>query len=234
MKNILKIGLSACCLLLALSSCKQEDTQVYSGSQSVNLLFASSVKGIEVSFLTLPLGTTEHSVDVYVNLQTKAADYDRTVKLALTDTTTAVIGTNFRFPLEVVIPAGAPGVIVPCVLIREGLDKIKGGVTLGLTAVVSKDFVGAGINKEIVIKFSDEFPTQWVPTSAWFNSFLGTCTAEKYKLIYDVMGIIDLKDWNDMNFANALKGYLNEYIKGWNKANPDKKYLDASGNELVF
>lgn len=234
MKNILKIGFSACCLLLALSSCKQEDTQLYTGSESVNLLLASGVKGTEVSFLTLPLGTTEHSVDVYVNLQTKAVDYDRTVKLALTDTTTAVLGTNFRFPMEVVIPAGEAGVITPCVLVREGLDALKGGVVVGLTVVESKDFVGAGISKEIVIKFSDEFPTQWTPAYSWFDVFLGTCTAEKYEVIYDALGIIDLTAWADMNFANALKSYLNSYIKEWNTNHPDDKYVDAEGNEIAF
>ncbi len=212
------------------SSCKEDEIELFNGKSA---LFVGvkmderstpendmdSVRSVAFGFSDLQ----ETTINFMVRLQGIPAKEDRKVKIKILGDATK--GTDYELNENVVLPAGAHYVLIPCRIIRNPtfMDTQK-RIMLSL---VADDLFEVPDTSKARINVSDGIPTEWVNNS--FAAYvLGTCSKIKYQFFYDMMGYYDLAEvpYGDLN---NIGKYLNKKVDDYN-LNPDKyehKYGDV-------
>lgn len=222
-----------CFLVFSISmvfSCKEDEIDLFNGKDALFIGVKmderstpeddmDSVRNVSFGFTELE----ETTINFMVRLQGTPSKEDRKVKIEVEGT--AIKGTDYELNEQVVLPAGAHYVLIPCKLIRNpSLVDIEKEIKIGLVA--DELFEVPDANKAR-IKVSDGIPTEWV------NNFsapyvLGRCTKAKYQFFYDMMGYYDLTDlfYGDLN---DVAKYLNRKIEDYNvdPAKYEHKYGDV-------
>ncbi len=212
------------------SSCKEDEIDLFSGKAA---LFAGvkmnerstpendmdSVRSVAFGFSDLQ----ETTINFMIRLQGIPGKEDRKVKIKISGDATK--GTDYELNENVVLPAGAHYVLIPCRIIRNPtfMDTQK-RIMLSL---VADDLFEVPDTSKARINVSDGIPTGWVNNS--FATYVfGSCSKVKYQFFYGMMGYYDLGDvlYGDLN---NIGKYLNKKVDDYN-LNPDKyehKYGDV-------
>jgi len=222
-----------CFLLFTISmvfSCKEDEIDLFNGKAAlfigVKMDKAStperdmdSVRNISFGFTDLQ----ETTINFMVRLQGIPGKADRKITIKVAGTATK--GSDYELNENVVLPAGAHYVLIPCRIIRNPtLMDTQKKLTLSLVAT---ELFEVPDTTKARINLSDGIPTNWVNNSM-ATYILGSCRKVKYQFFYDMMGYYDLADllYGDLN--NTAK-YLNKKIEDYN-LNPAKyenKYGDT-------
>lgn len=219
-----------CFLLFSISmmfSCKEDEIDLFNGKSALFIgvkMDASNTPENDMdSVRKLSFGFTEleeTTINFMVRLQGIPSKEDRKVKIKVDGT--AVKGTDYELNDQVVLPAGAHYVLIPCKLIRNPsiLDNEK---ELKISLIEDEQFEVPD-KKPARLKVSDGVPTEWV-NSGFAQQFFGVCTKEKYGFFYDIMGYYDLEEVAYGDLGNIAK-YLNKKIEEYNldPAKYDNKY----------
>lgn len=234
MKNIFKSLIVPGIALLLAPACSEQQVEVYHGPVAANIVLdgrADVHDSVEMSFLQFLPSVTDYTFDLVVRLQTTIIDQPRTVYLEVGESTAPEAG--YEFPREVVIPAGEGTAALPVKVFRTSLP--DGGASLAFEVVVREhgDFTG-GVYGTMKVKYGNEYPDSWVCTKsyAWlFDYFLDDSSIAKYKIVYSVLGTIDVGDnpyvthGNDWTGMYTFIDLLNAEIERI-EAETGKPYLD--------
>ena len=98
-------------------SCQEDEIKFYTGPVAINMTVDGD--GTFVSNET----NEEKTFKIEFAVQGEVSDRDRVLKLAFGKGHTAVAGTNFDMPMEVIIEAGRLDTIIECKAYREGYTK---------------------------------------------------------------------------------------------------------------
>ncbi|MEL4308614.1 DUF4843 domain-containing protein [Joostella sp. CR20] len=236
-------------ITVCVASCDKDEIDTYKGQNSV--YFTWPVEGtyvnrllaypdsIGVSFAFIPPTINDTILMLPISVQGKLADVDRTVSVAVTDSSTAVQGEHFDLPETIVFRANQPTDSIPITFHRTpDMKENRFRLQLQLqanddfsTEMNSKenDFTGEVLNyTKFDITISDilETPPYWV------DYYFGTFTAKKLFLMSDLLGIStetfnQVVSVGDVRFyASFMKRYLAEQ-----KLNGETVYED-DGSEM--
>lgn len=224
-----------CLLLFALAACKEDEIDVFSGEPAVNIAVMldngkmDTTRNVGFGFME----EKEITVDFVAKLEGLPVDYDR--KLTLTLDGDAIRGTDYELDTEVVLPAKAHEVRIPCHLRFDPSLQYKSR-RIVLSTIPDETFVkGFQLSAQIVIS---DLPNEWVGYDATY--LFGICSQAKYRFFYDLMGEYDLAKY-DYGSLVIIADYLNQKVLEYNM-NPDgwdNKYgavpmTDENGKEILF
>ncbi|SMC87268.1 DUF4843 domain-containing protein [Pedobacter nyackensis] len=225
--------ITRCFLIFTISmafSCKEDEIDLFTGKSALFIGVKmderstpendmDSVRNVSFGFTDLQ----ETTINFMVRLQGIPGKEDRKIKIKVAGSATK--GSDYELNENVVLPAGAHYVLVPCKIIRNPtLMDTQKNIALSL---VADELFEVPDTTRARINLSDGIPTNWVNNS--FAAYvLGRCTKAKYQFFYDMMGYYDLADilYGDLN---NISKYLNKKIEDYN-LNPAKyehKYGDV-------
>lgn len=242
---------------LGISSCDQEGIATY--SESDNIYFAPSVFGISDGATTAirdSIGFTfalekpeivERVYNIPIQVQGKISDVDRKVKVVIDPKSTAIAGTHFTIPENIIIPAGKVVNNIPVTVFRTA-DMKQNGFLLILNLQENESFKTDMKSKEInaithktisFITFKLSFDDKLTQPPGWLVNYLGVFSAKKLFLMCDLMtldpamfnqklGSPGLAIADNMYYQNFMKRYLADQ-----KASGNIIYED-NGSEMVF
>lgn len=224
MRKLLKITLLGYFSALMLTACQEDEIDIFSGKPAINIAVfdrsgnTDTLRRIDFGFMEEDTLT----VDFIARLQGIPANVDRKIKIELSGD--AVKGTDYELNTEVILPAGAYEVRIPCLLRRDPslLDATR---TLTLTTLPDEVFA-EGFTLSAHIRISDGMPREWL-NNDMAQYYLGKCSALKYRFFYDMLGFYDLAPyWNELT---TFATFLNNKVADYND-HPDKygnKYGDV-------
>lgn len=186
-------------------SCSEDEIEFYSGPVAVNITLEEG-DGIFVEDEVI----TEKTFSIKLAIQTVVSDKNRVIKLAYGNENTAIEGTNFELPTEVILEAGRLDTIIPCKVYKAGLTFEPLIVDLRIAA--NEDFVGGGVYDQLQVKMMLGYPSKWRDPTGWAADYgLGKCTQAKYKFVYEQIGTLDLSDYVG-DYCISLARKLNELL----------------------
>ncbi|MCD0472233.1 DUF4843 domain-containing protein [Flavobacterium sp. JAS] len=204
MKKILILS-SILLSILGFTSCSQEEIETYKDTD--NIYFSPSVFPIPVSavnILTDSVGLSfglenpsiiEKTYKIPIRVQGKLSDTDRKVKVTIDPASTAIEGTHFTLPENIVMHAGHE-VDTIAVKIRRTPDMKDKSMLLVLNLEENEAFTTKMKSKVInvltqkkmsFISFKLTFDDKLTMPPGWFAPFLGVFTAKKFFLMCDLM-----------------------------------------------
>ena len=202
-------------------SCQEDEIKFYTGPVAINMTVDGD--GTLVSNET----NEEKTFKIEFAVQGEVSDRDRVLKLAFGKGHTAVAGTNFDMPMEVIIEAGRLDTIIECKAYREGLTMEP--LMFDLVVDPSGDFVG-GVNDELLVKLMLGYPTKWIDPSGWAAEYwLGKCTQAKYAFVFEQLGTLDLGPYQG-SFGSGYMDLMNKF----NKILETDPRLDDDGKVMKF
>lgn len=254
MKKILILGITLLSLL-GLTSCDKEVIETYSATDNIyfsRAMFPEYKNGPLIDSTGFSFGLdqatiTERIYPLVIQVQGKVSDLDRKVKLTVDPTSTAILGTHFTFPENVVMRAGKEIDTVFIKVLRTP-DMKNGNLTMVLNLEENEFFstkmqskvtnVLTGKTRSYVhfkLSFNDKLST---PIS-WQPGFFGVFTAKKFFLMCDLM---DLKPemFNQPQGSTGLSipemqyyaSFMRRYLAD-QKANGNTIY-EEDGKEMLF
>lgn len=192
--------------LLGFTSCSQEEIKTYSDTD--NIYFSPSVfkelkydglpyvaDSTGVSFAFDNAAVQKKVYRIPIRVQGKLSDVDRKVKVTIDPSSTAVAGTHFSLPTDIVIRAGKEVDTIAVTMYRTPDLKLN-KVTLVLnlenneffTAKMQSAVTNAQTQKIInFTRFKLSFDDKIAKPIGWETGFLGAFTAKKFFLICDLL-----------------------------------------------
>ncbi|MBB4801566.1 hypothetical protein HNP37_001627 [Flavobacterium nitrogenifigens] len=254
MKKILILGITFLSLL-GITSCEKEEIEAYSSTD--NIYFSPSVYPLITngtlidstgfSFSLDPATIKERVYLLPVRVQGKVSDVDRKIKLTVDPASTAVAGTNFSLPENIVMRAGRAVDTIPITVYRTADLKNK-SLTLVLNLEENESFT-TNMKSRVVnvltgktlsfINFELSFTDQLTQPKGWVVGFFGTFSAKKFFLMCELM------DLDPMMFNQQTGGvgltvpdvqYYQSFMKRYladQKASGNTIYED-NGTEMIF
>ncbi|MBO9583980.1 MAG: DUF4843 domain-containing protein [Flavobacterium sp.] len=253
MKKILILGITFLSLL-GLTSCDKEEIETYSDTDNIyfsRAIFPEYKNGPLIDSTGFSFGldkatVTERIYPLAIRVQGKVSDIDRAVKLTVDPTSTAVLGTHFTFPENIVMHAGKELDTVFIKVLRTPDMKNK-----DLTLVVNleeNEFFTTKMQSKVTnvltgktrnyIRFKLSFNDKLSTPIGW-QAVFGVFTAKKFFLMCDLMNL-DPEMFNQVQgspglsipetlyYASFMKRYLADQ-----KANGNTIYED-DGKEMLF
>lgn len=201
-------------------ACQEDQVGFYTGPDAINMTVSGDG--------TFVKGETdeEKTFNIKLAVQGEMVMYDRVVKFAFGDEHTAVYGTNFELPMEVVIEAGRLDTVIACKVWREGLS--EKALMFDLVLDPTGDFVG-GVYNELLVKMMVGFPASWIPDDFWAEYYLGKCTQAKYAFVFEQLGTLDLSA-----YAGSWGSGYRELADKWNAILKSDPRLDDDGKVMKF
>ncbi|WP_162426104.1 DUF4843 domain-containing protein [Pontibacter pudoricolor] len=225
MKNLKLIPFAALVVTLLFTSCAKQDIMPYQADPAVN--FVS--KTVEYSFLGNPEG--EYVQEIEVQVMGQAADHDRRFNVeVIQDSLTTATPQQYEI-VEGLVKAGEfKGKLYVRLLKSPALDKDK--VSLHLRITNSDDFQKG--NTESV-----DFTVAWtnkviVPAWTYYRYFFtAKASTAAYRAIVESTGVktFTVRDYIAVGptGAQALGTQFGDYVKQWNKDNPDNPLRHDDG-----
>lgn len=195
--------------ILGFTSCSEEQIQTYKDTN--NIYFSPAVYPIYTVSSPSPMLTDstgfsfgldneaikEKMYLLPMRVQGKVSDVDRKVKLTVDPSSTAVLGTHFFIPENIVMRAGREVDTIPIRVSRTADMKAK-----QLTVVLNleeNEFFSTKMQTKVTnvltqktmsfIRFKLTFDDQLVQPPRWFVPYLGVFTAKKIFLMRDLLQI---------------------------------------------
>ncbi|MDP5199460.1 DUF4843 domain-containing protein [Flavobacterium sp. DG2-3] len=254
MKKILILGITFLAFL-AVTSCNSEEIETYQGSDSIyfspsvfELVFNGPlIDSTGYSFSLEPATVKEHVYFLAVRVQGKVSDVDRKIKLTVDPSSTAVLGTHFTLPDNIVMRAGRAVDTIAVTMLRTE-DMKREGKLLVLNLEENESFktdmkstVTNVLTQKTLsyISFKLSFDDKLTQPLGWYVPYLGVFTAKKFFLMCDLMGLqpsmfnqklgapgLAIADIN--YYQNFMKRYLADQ-----KASGNIIY-EEDGKEMIF
>lgn len=256
MKKILILSF-AFLFFLGFTSCNQEEIETYHDTD--NIYFSPSVFLIPVNGTVITTDSTGFSfaldkpsiVDriykIPIRVQGKLSDVDRKVKVAIDSKSTAVEGTHFKLPDNIVIGAGKEVDTIEVKVYRTADMKTNSFLLIlnlqeneSFTTNMKSKVINPLTNKTMShISYKLTFDDKLSQPPGWFASFLGVFTAKKFFLMCDLMhldpsmfnqklGSPGLSVADIQYYQNFMKRYLADQ-----KAEGNIIY-EEDGKEMIF
>lgn len=215
-------------IVILFSSCNKSEIETFadkSSDEMINILGEDA----EVSFDLIP--ETSLTYDIKALVSGFAVDYERTVNIVATESSTAVEGTHYTIT-ECVIPANK--VEGECKLTLMAPDALAEGDSLILELEVLKtDKLLPGLDAKLRYKFVGGFPSDW-PDSFLYGFFFGDYSKTKYKFLIGLFGSIEgvagVANWGNFMSLRSYQFYVFKSFEDYKSNNPD--LLDSEGNLL--
>ncbi len=204
MKNIIRISLLCGLLAIVQLSCSEDEIQGYHGPEAMNLVLAGSDP--DMTFLNYAPDVMSYAFEVEAQLVGYAANAQRTVQIAVTETylngeEADIPAGAYSVPSTVTLPAGEHTASVKVVVNRNGIAD-EGTYEIVIGIVDNDDFSG-GYSRSLKFSFTKEFPVEWYDSNvagtnamSWGGYWLGACTKARYKYLYEYFGQVDIAPWS--------------------------------------
>lgn len=189
--------------LIGLSSCSQEEIKTYKDtdniyfSRAVFPLFSTDpvIDSTGFSFgLENPL-VKEKVYKLVMRVQGTVSTVDRKVKVTVDPSSTAILGTHFTLPENIVLHAGKEVDTIP-VTVRRTVDMKTNKFTLVLN-LEENEFFSTKMQSKVInvitkktinyIRFKLTVEDQLTQPKGWAAGFLGPFSAKKFYLMCDLM-----------------------------------------------
>ncbi|WP_200976046.1 DUF4843 domain-containing protein [Echinicola sp. 20G] len=216
--------------IVACWSCVEDELTTYESNKD-SIYFTYSKEGhlatspfdsLFYSVGLVPSGFTDSLISIPVKIIGKTTDYDRAFSLELSDRSTAVEGTNFKFESELTIPAGE---VSSEILVRlyKTPDIAEDTVMLDFNLLPNDHFNTDmkslinqfGVEELSYINFEVYLTGTITEPAYWFAPFLGPFSEKKILLMAEVLGIDPLIFTKSgvsvskmMYYGKAMKRYL--------------------------
>lgn len=191
--------------ILGFTSCSQEEIQVYKDTNNIYFSYsvfpavhnAPLIDSIGFSFALDNPAIKERIYMLPVRVQGRVSDTDRKIKLTVDPSSTAVLGTHFSLPENIVMHAGKEVDSIPITVHRTADMKSK-----SFTAVLNleeNEFFTTNMKSKVTnvltqktishISFELTFGDQIIQPKGWFTGFLGAFSAKKFFLMCELMSL---------------------------------------------
>lgn len=192
--------------VLGFTSCEQEEIQTYQDTDNIyfsNAVFAPNnisaplIDSTGFSFGFDNSGITQRIFKIPIRVQGKLSDIDRKVKLTIDPSSTAIQGTHFTLPENIVMHAGQE-VDTILVTVFRSPDMKKNAFTLVLN-LEENEFFTTKMQTKVVnvltqktmsfIRYKLTFDDKLTQPSGWYVPYLGVFTAKKFFLMCELMNL---------------------------------------------
>lgn len=243
---------------LGLTSCSQEEIKTYSGTDNVyfspavfpyvmneNFSITTDSTGVSFGFDNAALDKKTYLIPIRV--QGKLSDIDRKVKVTIDPSSTAVEGTDFSLPKNVMIRAGKVVDTIAVTLYRTPALKNK-RVTMVLN-LEENEFFTANMQSTVTnvltkktmsfIRFKLSFDDQLNTPKGWYAYYVGKFTAKKFLLMCDLLHLDPIMfdaPLGSPGIGSADYIYYSAFMKRYladQKAAGNTIY-EEDGTEMVF
>jgi len=254
MKKILILSITFLSLF-GLTSCDKEEIKTYQDSDNIYFsraiypLYSTGpvIDSAGFSFGLDNIAITERIYPLAIRVQGKVANVDRKVKLTVDPTSTAVLGTHFILPENIVMHAGKEIDTVLVKVLRT--PDMKTNDFLLVLNLEENEFFSTNMKSRVTnvltqktisfVRFKLSFNDKLSTPIGWASSFLGVFTAKKFFLMCDLMNL----DPSIFNQATGSLGltipdmqYYQSFMKRYladQKASGNTIY-EENGNEMIF
>ncbi|MFD2940697.1 DUF4843 domain-containing protein [Flavobacterium notoginsengisoli] len=256
MKKILILSF-AFLFFLGFTSCNQDEIETYQNTDNIYFslsVFPTLINGSLIttdstgfSFALDKPAIVDRIYKIPIRVQGKLSDVDRKVKVAIDSKSTAIEGTHFKLPDNIVIGAGKAVDTIEVKVYRTA-DMKTNSFLLILNLEENESFatnmkskvINPLTNKNMsYISYKLTFDDKLSQPPGWFASFLGVFTAKKFFLMCDLMhldpamfnqklGSPGLSVADIQYYQNFMKRYLADQ-----KAQGNIIY-EVDGKEMIF
>lgn len=256
--NKILILSSAFLSFLVFTSCSQEEIETYKDTDNIyfsTAVFATIVEnGAKVltdstgfSFGLDNPSITERTYFIPIRVQGKVSNVDRKVKVTVDPSSTAVLGTHFTLPENIIMRAGKELDTITIKVLRTP-DMKTNGRTLILN-LEENEFFTTKMQTKVTnvltqktmsyVRFKLSFDDKLTQPKGWYVPFLGVFTPKKFFLMCDLMdlepamfnqslGAVGLAISDVQYYQNFMKRYLADQ-----KASGNTIY-EEDGTEMYF
>jgi hypothetical protein len=242
---------------LGLTSCDQEVIEPYKDtdniyfSRSIFPLYSNGpvIDSTGFSFGLDNVAITERIYPLAIRVQGKVSDVDRKIKLTVDPSSTAILGTHFTLPENIVMHAGKE---IDTVLIRVlRTSDIKNKDLTVVLNLEENEFFTTKMQSRVAnvltqktisfIRFKLSFNDRITTPLGWSAGFLGTFSAKKFFLMCDLINI-DPQIFNQLPSSGAAgltiadMQYYQNFMKRYladQKASGNTIY-EENGTEMFF
>ncbi|MBE8726855.1 DUF4843 domain-containing protein [Flavobacterium hungaricum] len=191
---------------LGFTSCEKEEIKAYEDTDNIyfsNAMFAPNkvsaplIDSTGFSFGLDNPAITQRIFKIPIRVQGRLSDVDRKVKLTVDPTSTAVEGTHFSLPENIVMHAGQEVDTIEVTVLRAP-DMKTNAFTLVLN-LEENEFFTTKMQTKVVnaltqktmsfIRYKLTFDDKLTQPSGWYAPYLGVFTAKKFFLM---CGLMDL------------------------------------------
>lgn len=256
MKKILILSITFLSLF-GLTSCNEEEIETYKTTD--NIYFSPAVYSfggfnqplIDSTGFSFSLKKTEVNQLIYkipVRVQGSLSNVDRQIKVTVDPSSTAVQGTHFTLPENIVMRAGKE-VDTIAVTVKRTADMKTNNFILVLN-LEENDFFTTNMSSKVVnvltgktisfIRFKLSFDDVLVKPRGWFDTYLGVFSAKKLFLMSDLIHIepaIFDQTPGSPGLSFAEYGYYANFMKRYladQKAAGNTIYEADGVTEMVF
>ncbi|MBK0368311.1 DUF4843 domain-containing protein [Flavobacterium agrisoli] len=241
--------------ILGFSSCSEDEIDTYKGTD--NIYFSPAVyalvnNGSLIDSTGFSFGfdnesVTEKTYYIPIRVQGTMSNVDREVKVAIDPTSSAVLGTHFSLPENIVMRAGSV-IDTIAVKVKRTPDMKEHPFTLVLNLEANENFATNMQSKVTNVltqktlsftRFKLTFDDMLTQPIGWYVPYLGVFTAKKLFLMCDLMSL----DPSMFNQNRGLPGlgisdfsYYRDFMKRYladQKASGNTIYED-DGTEMYF
>lgn len=254
MKKILILGITFLSLI-GLTSCDKEEIEVYKDTNNIyfpRAVFPAYTDGPLIDSTGFSFSFDNASIigRVYfipVRVQGTVSDVDRKIKVSVDPSSTAVLGTHFSLPENIVLHAGSEKDSIQ-VTVNRTLDLKDKAVTLVLNleeneffTVNMKDRITNVLTQKKInyTRFKLTFTDKLIQPISWQPGIFGVFTAKKLFLMCDLMNL-EPEMFNLPTTAPGLSIpevlYYGSFMKRYladQKANGNTIY-EEDGKEMLF
>lgn len=254
MKKILILSITLLSLL-GLTSCDKEEIEVYKDTNNIYFPLAvfpaynngPLIDSTGFSFSFDKASITERVYRIPIRVQGTVSDIDRKIKVSVDTLSTAVLGTHFSLPENIVLHAGKEIDSIP-VTVHRALDLKDKSVTLVLNlegneffTVNMKDRVTNVLTQKKLhyTRFKLTFTDKLIQPIGWQSGAFGVFTAKKFFLMCELMNL-EPEMFNQPQGSPGLSipevqyygSFMRRYLAD-QKANGNTVY-EENGNEMLF
>lgn len=209
-------------LLLAVISCKKQDTILFEGEERISFFIGEyDVDSTSYTFAFDPVRKERDTIYLKMRIQGRTHDRARAVKIKPGAGTTAVLGEDFLFP-EVVLPADSITIDYPVILINTPKMETQ-ALRIVAEVAASDDFLPGGTGQaiggtqainsyKIWVSNKPERPAYWDDSEYYFGSF----SATRIRFMISVLGISDFSyeaigAYGEFTYPVILRNALAKY-----------------------
>lgn len=228
--------------LLFLAACQKEDIPTYSDIERIN--FDLKKMNLTKDTVEISLGFFQGEVKelplvFYVIGYPK--DYARPINVQITSDNGAVAGVTYKLPDVLEIPKEVLSCTIPLNILRDPELETK-SKSFELKLSDSEGLV-PGLYTSLYVTVTDGIPTTWIGDEGWWYgdklvAYFGECSREKYKFVYEQLGIYDFSVWTyygymgDAAKLNPAKAYLKKQLAAYEAEHGPMK--DENGKRITF
>lgn len=242
--------------IFGLTSCERDEIATYEDTDNIyfsnavyapNGISAPLTDGLDYSFGLVNPAVKQMIFKIPIRVQGKLSDIDRKIKLTVDPTSTAVEGTHFSLPKDIVLHAGMRVDTILVTVFRTP-DMKTNAFNLFLN-LEENEFFTTKMQYKVTnvltqatmsfIKYRITFDDKLTQPQGWYAPYLGVFTAKKFYLMCELMqltpemftqklGSVGLTIPDVVYYQTYMKRYLADQKKSGNTI------LEDDGTEMFF